>query len=821
LNLNGPWQFRFDGDYRGLEEQWFSPDAGGSSWAEQIIVPFCWESLAAWGEADAAHSHNYYATRVFRDPLEVNPSNHRSAPRYEVGWYRRTIELPDNPAWQDKRAILTVGAADFYTDCWCNGIHLGRHEGGYTPFEFDLTDALALSPEGKRTAEIVLRVEDPMDNSEQAVGKQWRWYTTTSGIWQTVFIEPRASSFIDAFRIQTDIDTGTARFEIDCAATDETFSIDLEITVPSGLLAASQTPGETLHHTLEVHKNGIASKDIAVQPLLLWDPDHPHLYWVTLRLQRDGQVLDTVRTYFGMRKIDAGPTCNAEDADAPAALRLNGEPYYLRGALYQSFFPEGVYTAGDAQVLRDDIAFARQAGFNFLRVHIKIDDPLLLHYADTMGMLLMADFPNFGEGGDTPLARRRFEEMMRAAMRRDYNHPSIIAWCLFNETWGFGGQVELVPLFPALEAKRGEREAEAMRAAVSDALAQAQAVNAEAHDRALAEGLAADAVALSPLSAEAVDGSLAGSATTDGAVTEGSPVTAAAQNIIERRKLDNMSAQVWVQSIWALAKELDPTRLIEDMSVVHWEHLEYFAHGNTDINSWHFYIDDYGRAKEHIEQVVKQTYAGSQFNYVPGFQQGAQPLINSEYGGSGALDGNRDTSWSFKFLTNELRRHSKISAYIYTELTDVEWEYNGFLTYDRSRKDLGYDPKIINAADVLPIDAPPIERYAPGETVRINVASSHYSSPARENVSLHWRLTGTDVLGVVHQNLARGVTPISFKHHCVAHAHTIEFETPDVTMLCNLAVEAVAPDGTILARTSFSCLFRQVIPISEMSVLDN
>jgi hypothetical protein len=136
------------------------------------------------------------------------------------------------------------------------------------------------------------------------------------------------------------------------------------------------------------------------------------------------------------------------------------------------------------------------------------------------------------------------------------------------------------------------------------------------------------------------------------------------------------------------------------MSVCHWEHLDYFAHGETDINSWHFYINDYGKAKEHITKIVDSTYLGSTFNYVPGYEHRGQPLINSEYGGIGALDGDRDVSWSFKFLTAELRRHEKIAAYIYTELHDVEWEYNGFLNYDRTRKDFGYDPAGINAANV-------------------------------------------------------------------------------------------------------------------------
>ena len=141
LNLNGPWEFCFDGDRRGTDERWFDPAQG--PFTEQIIVPFCWESLAAWGQGDAAGNNNYYATRVFRDPTQVTRVNHRSAPRYEVGWYRREVHIPrDASAWTGKRVILTVGAADFFTDAWCNGQPLGRHEGGYTPFEFDLTDAL-------------------------------------------------------------------------------------------------------------------------------------------------------------------------------------------------------------------------------------------------------------------------------------------------------------------------------------------------------------------------------------------------------------------------------------------------------------------------------------------------------------------------------------------------------------------------------------------------------------------------------------------------------------------------------------------------------
>jgi hypothetical protein len=252
--------------------------------------------------------------------------------------------------------------------------------------------------------------------------------------------------------------------------------------------------------------------------------------------------------------------------------------------------------------------------------------------------------------------------------------------------------------------------------------------------------------------------------------------------------------------MWELAKQLDPTRLVEDMSVCHWEHLEYYLHCDTDINSWHFYINDYEKAKAHIDKVVNSTFIGSSFNYVPGFLHKGQPLINSEYGGIGALDGDRDMSWSFKFLTNELRRHQQISAYIYTELHDVEWEYNGFLNYDRTPKEFGYDPGSVNESNTLPLDAPPIQRVSPGQIIRLDVASSHYSSRKYDRVSLCWALAGIDAVGRFHQDLASGSVPIPFPHRQVAHAHTLELRAPAQTMLCVLTLTAHAPEGAVIAR---------------------
>lgn len=729
LNLNGPWEFRFDGDRAGIDEHWFAPAPG--HWREQIIVPFCWESLAAWGDGEAAGNEHYHSTRPFLNPLNVDRSNYRIAPRYEVGWYRREVTLPDNETWHGRRAILTVGAADFFTDCWCNGTHLGHHEGGYTPFEFDLTDALERDPRtGELRGTIVFRVEDPMDNREQPVGKQWRWYTPTSGIWQTVFIEPRSASHIESFRIVPDIDAGIARFHFVCREAAG-MTVHVTVTLPEGRGGQSADFDVT---------DGHAEGELHLDHLALWDPNHPHLYETVLTLQRDGSgIADRVCTCFGMRKIDSMP---AEDPKAPAVLRINNQPRYLRGALYQSYFPEGVYTAGSLDRIIGDLKAAKDFGFNFLRVHIKIDDPQVYHWADKLGLLIMADFPNFGEGGDTDTGHRRFEVMMRKGIERDYNHPCIFAWCLFNETWGFGGQVGFVDL-------------------------------------------------ISPL---------------DG------PATAAATLPGPQSKLRNLASHAWVRDMWELAKSLDATRLIEDMSVCHWGHLEYFLHGDTDINSWHFYSHDYNYAKKHIASVVENTYRGSEFNYVPGYAHGGEPLINSEYGGVGALDGDRDVSWSFKFLTNELRRHGAISAYIYTELTDLEWEYNGFLNYDRSPKRFGYDPRTINAADQLPVNAPPIQKVSPGATIVIPVASSHYSVTRRENVTLRWRLSGIDTVGRLHQDLLAGEMPIDFPHRRVITVARLELEMPGFPVLATLSLDAVAPDGSVIARNFVDMLVANHYP---------
>lgn len=260
-----------------------------------------------------------------------------------------------------------------------------------------------------------------------------------------MFLEPRAPPFIECFEVTTEIEQASVRCKVFVSGGAE---VSLGTTSPTGEMRTARAPVSS----------GVCECTIALGEALLWDPTAPQLYPLVLTLH-DGETLDVVHSYFGMRSLSADPV--PDGSGAPPMLSLNGGPIFLRGALYQSYYPEGVYTAADTAALRNDIATAKRAGFDLLRIHIKVDDPLLLYYADTLGILLMCDLPNFGEGGDTETGRRRYEEMLRGALARDFNHPSIVAWCLFNETWGFGGLASFVqlinPLMPPNQPPRPGR----------------------------------------------------------------------------------------------------------------------------------------------------------------------------------------------------------------------------------------------------------------------------------------------------------------------------------------------------------------------------
>ena len=663
--LNGTWEFAFDPDDTGEQNRWFTLEPTvDSPWTLQIQVPYPWESLAAWGDEEQADNVNYLSKNVYLNPEEVTcggldrEGNYRDEPRHTIGWYRKTISIPEN--WGDRRVILKFGAVDWETTIWVNGEIIGKHENGYLPFEFDITDALT---PGEPTV-IVVRAHDAQDHGEQLAGKQIGWYVRTSGIWQSVYLEPRNETHIAQCHITPDIDNASATFTVKIDGYKENTGLKLRWNC-DGLAGTVEVSGSETHWTLT----------IPAEQLRLWDVDTPHLYDVTLELLEDHNLkIDRIYTYFGMRKVSI---TKAPGGDYQY-IYLNNRPIYLLGALNQSFNPEGVYTFLTDEAIRRDIERAKEFGFNFLRLHIKVDEPRLYYWADKLGLLFMCDIPNFGDY--TEKAKARLEQTLRGNIARDYNHPSIISWCNFNETWGLGGR----------EYK-------------------------EMHER-----------------------------------------------------------QEWVREMYYLAKSLDTTRLIEDNSPCLYDHVE------TDINSWHFYINDYEQAKEHIANVVEETYPGSAFNYVGGNVQSDAPLINSEYGGISAGAGDKDVSWCFKYLTNELRLHPKICGYVYTELQDIEWEHNGFMNYDRSIKAFGYDYLDINTLDFIAIDYPPGTTVTPGEKIKADIYTSHFSHKTITDTTLHWQLDTMSATGDITRGCVSGSVDVPFPQYHVQNVHQLELTMPDV-----------------------------------------
>ena len=685
LCLNGTWEFAFDPDDIGEQNQWYlSEPTDNSPWTLQIQVPYPWESLAAWGEEEQASNENYLSKNAYLNPEEVTcggldrEGNYRGEPRHTIGWYRKVVSIPDN--WGDKRVILNFGAVDWEATVWVNGKQIGTHDNGYLPFELDITDALMPG----EPALIVVRAYDAQDHGEQLAGKQIGWYVRTSGIWQTVYLEPRNATHIAQCHITPDIDNTSA-----------TFAVKIDGDVENSELTL-RWQCDALSGTAPVANNEIQFiVNIPPEQLRLWDVDTPNLYDITLELIAEATVIDRIFTYFGMRKVSIE---KAPGGDYQY-IYLNNRPIYLLGALNQSFNPEGVYTFLTDEAIRRDVERAKEFGFNFLRLHIKVDEPRLYYWADKLGLLFMCDIPNFGTY--TEKAQARFEQTLRGNIARDYNHPSIISWCNFNETWGLGGN----------EYK-------------------------EMTDR-----------------------------------------------------------QEWVREMYHLAKSLDTTRLIEDNSPCLYDHVE------TDINSWHFYINDYDRAKEHIANVVAETYPGSAFNYAGDNVQSDAPLINSEYGGISAGAGDKDIAWCFKYLTNELRLHPKICGYIYTELQDIEWEHNGFMNYDRSVKEFGYDYLDINTLDFIGIDYPPGTTVAPGDTIKADIYASHFSHKTFTGTTLHWQLDTMSANGDVTRGIIYGSVEIPFPQYQVQRVHQLEVCMPDVhPAVGTLHVWVTDHSGSVVAR---------------------
>ena len=366
INLNGRWDFASEADGR------------TNLFPLAITVPFGWAAPLS-GVAGTAKDWN-------------------------VAWYRREIVVPES--WKGKRVFLVVGACDREAEFFLDDLPMGRHVGGYTPIEVDLTPFVKFGTKQS----VRLRVDDS-PNDRALTGKQG--YGNVRGIWQTVYLEARGEDWFDYVHFTPSIAGKSVRAEI-----------SLGLPSKAAQVARVTVDGRTTDVPFAIGESE-KSVDIPVEAPHLWTPDDPYLYDVRLELGSD-----RVSTYFGFREIGVGFSPLGDPY-----VTLNGRPHYLRLTLDQSYHPEGFYTFPTDEFMRNEILLTKRLGLDGNRVHIKVEVPRKLYWADRLGVLIQADVPNaWGHAAPEMFDAHRF--CLEGMIRRDYNHPSIYQWTLFNESWG-------------------------------------------------------------------------------------------------------------------------------------------------------------------------------------------------------------------------------------------------------------------------------------------------------------------------------------------------------------------------------------------------
>ncbi len=389
-SLNGMWDFSLGGLMKN--------EPGSVTFDKEIRVPFAYQTeLSGIG-----------------DKLDTS----------DVVWYRRSVSVPE--AWDGQRVFLNIGASDYETTVFVNGLVVGSHRGGYVPFAFDITDYLK-----DRTGELVIKVVDE-NRTSQPRGKQsanyenWGcWYTRITGIWQSVWLEPVADVHLQHLRVIPNIDEESVFVEYELNEVRDDLEVRFRTCFAGSVVNEVSAPVPVRHtRNCDLHARRENSLTVAVPDPELWSPENPNLYDLQIELLRDGQVIDQVETYFGMRKVESRGN----------RIYLNNRPYYLRMVLDQGFWPEGIYTPGTVDEIKKDVDMMKEAGFNGARKHQKIEDPYFYHYCDTEGLLVWAEMPSCYVY-DEYNVMNIMQEWQRV-VRHLYNYPSIMAWVPMNESWG-------------------------------------------------------------------------------------------------------------------------------------------------------------------------------------------------------------------------------------------------------------------------------------------------------------------------------------------------------------------------------------------------
>ena len=595
-----------------------------------------------------------------------------------VAWYRRSVKLGEE--WRGSRVVLRFGAVDYFAEVWLNGQKVGQHEGAYTPFEFDVS---ALARPGADN-EIVVRAVDPNNDvrrfpdfpvGEVPHGKQTH-YCNTGGIWQKVWLERRGPAYVASLHITPDLDRGEAVLRLDLAGEAGGMSAVAEIV---------DARGQSVAQARAALPQGAQNAEL--RPRLAhftpWHPDQPCLYQARVWLLKDGKPVDFLGDQFGMRKIEARNNL----------VYLNDEPIFLAGALDQAFYPDTIYAEPSDEELEREFRMAKHLGLNFLRTHIKIPDPRYLEVADRVGLLLWIDLPSWGPLTDK--VKGRVRQTLVDWVNRDYNHPSLFAWCLMNEEWG---------------ADFGDPEHRQWLRSMWD----------------LVKGMDASRLL--------VDNSSAGG----GHIISDLEDQHVYMSMPEGREGFARWCDEFAQHPSYMFKWPDAQRRGFEPLIV------------SEFGNWG--LPDVGKLREHYGGqnpywFDQPQYGGPILAAEKRFYDWGLDQVWGSFAQMAA-----DAQWhqfdSLKMQIEEMRRHPQIVGYVITQLTDLNSESNGLMTMTRGPKAYHDTLGRVQTQDLVFADCDR-QAYFPGEEISLPVRVSHFSPGAIDGWRIKWQLQDHKAAGEI------------------------------------------------------------------------
>jgi hypothetical protein len=399
LNLNGIWQFQSGGTN--------DPVPANQTLSGQILVPFPMESAISGVQQYYAHT-----------------------------WYRRTFTIPS--AWTGQRVLLHLDAVDWESEVFINGLSVGVHRGGYDPITYDITPYLS----GAGAQELIVRVYDPTDAAGEPRGKQTLYpggimYTSCSGIWQPVWLEPVPATSISSLKLTPDIDAGLLTVSASVSGSTSGITVSATSRIGTNVISSvSGAPGAALL--------------LPVPNPTLWCPTNPFLYDLDVTLSNATAKVDSITSYFGMRKISIGTN------NGFVKMLLNNQFVFEFGTLDQGFWPDGIYTAPTDNALRSDIEKEKAVGYNLIRKHIKVERDRWYYWADKLGILVWQDMPSLNSytSNPQPIDAPQFETELLRMVQNHWNHPAIITWVIYNEGQGQHDTAALVQEVKTLDPSR-------------------------------------------------------------------------------------------------------------------------------------------------------------------------------------------------------------------------------------------------------------------------------------------------------------------------------------------------------------------------------